>query len=272
MSAPRVSLWPQRQQRRGVEERRCERGHRAAAGTAFLLLLSFSAAPAARSPPPPPQKMPSAGYPRGPARSPAVQCSSAKAASARLAGAALLQGLLQRGAAADDPGVVPRQADDDRRQAAQPGDLGHRRPGALPRRPIYYRDADAALLVYDITDADSFKKVKSWVKELRNGAPPPPRPPAAPARPPAGPPPPPPNPLTAPLLSPQVGEDIVISIAATSSTSSGSASSRNRRRPTTPRPSARSTPRPRRRMAEGLRTPSAEWRGGCSRRPRWRRG
>merc|ERR1711988_1780863 len=33
--------------------------------------------------------------------------------------------------------------------------------------PIYYRDADGALLVYDITDADSFTKVKAWVKELR---------------------------------------------------------------------------------------------------------
>jgi len=33
--------------------------------------------------------------------------------------------------------------------------------------PIYYRDADGALLVYDITDADSFTKVKQWVKELR---------------------------------------------------------------------------------------------------------
>lgn len=33
--------------------------------------------------------------------------------------------------------------------------------------PIYYRDADAALLVYDITDAESFTKVKQWVKELR---------------------------------------------------------------------------------------------------------
>ena len=33
--------------------------------------------------------------------------------------------------------------------------------------PIYYRDADAALLVFDITDPDSFTKVKSWVKELR---------------------------------------------------------------------------------------------------------
>mmetsp|Transcript_100444 Transcript_100444/g.197190 ORF Transcript_100444/g.197190 Transcript_100444/m.197190 type:complete len:206 (+) Transcript_100444:71-688(+) len=33
--------------------------------------------------------------------------------------------------------------------------------------PIYYRDASGALLVYDITDAESFVKVKNWVKELR---------------------------------------------------------------------------------------------------------
>lgn len=33
--------------------------------------------------------------------------------------------------------------------------------------PIYYRDAAGALLVYDITDAESFHKVKNWVKELR---------------------------------------------------------------------------------------------------------
>lgn len=33
--------------------------------------------------------------------------------------------------------------------------------------PIYYRDADGAILVYDITDVDSFNKVKVWVKELR---------------------------------------------------------------------------------------------------------
>lgn len=38
------------------------------------------------------------------------------------------------------------------------------------RRPIYYRDADAALLVYDITDVDSFTRVKNWVKELRRMA------------------------------------------------------------------------------------------------------
>ena len=33
--------------------------------------------------------------------------------------------------------------------------------------PIYYRDANGAVLVYDITDADSFIKVKNWVNELR---------------------------------------------------------------------------------------------------------
>mmetsp|Transcript_57276 Transcript_57276/g.124434 ORF Transcript_57276/g.124434 Transcript_57276/m.124434 type:complete len:204 (-) Transcript_57276:433-1044(-) len=33
--------------------------------------------------------------------------------------------------------------------------------------PIYYRDADAALLVFDITDTESFAKVKNWVRELR---------------------------------------------------------------------------------------------------------
>jgi len=33
--------------------------------------------------------------------------------------------------------------------------------------PIYYRDADGALLVYDVSDRDSFLKVQMWVKELR---------------------------------------------------------------------------------------------------------
>jgi len=33
--------------------------------------------------------------------------------------------------------------------------------------PIYYRDANGALLVYDITDNDSFTRVQNWVKELR---------------------------------------------------------------------------------------------------------
>ncbi|CAG2168347.1 unnamed protein product [Oppiella nova] len=33
--------------------------------------------------------------------------------------------------------------------------------------PIYYRDSNGAVLVYDVSDADSLSKVKSWVKELR---------------------------------------------------------------------------------------------------------
>lgn len=33
--------------------------------------------------------------------------------------------------------------------------------------PIYYRDANAALLVYDTTDRESLAKVRDWVKELR---------------------------------------------------------------------------------------------------------
>ena len=32
---------------------------------------------------------------------------------------------------------------------------------------VYYRDASAAILVYDITDRDSFDKVQTWVEELR---------------------------------------------------------------------------------------------------------
>ena len=32
---------------------------------------------------------------------------------------------------------------------------------------IFSYDIDGALLVYDITDAESFNKVKAWVKELR---------------------------------------------------------------------------------------------------------
>ena len=32
---------------------------------------------------------------------------------------------------------------------------------------VYYRDAVGAILVYDITDQDSFDKVRTWVEELR---------------------------------------------------------------------------------------------------------
>lgn len=33
--------------------------------------------------------------------------------------------------------------------------------------PIYYRGSNGAFLVYDITDEDSFQRIKIWVKELR---------------------------------------------------------------------------------------------------------
>ncbi|KAG8345130.1 putative small GTPase [Trypanosoma vivax] len=33
--------------------------------------------------------------------------------------------------------------------------------------PIYYRNADGALLVYDVTDADTLEKVRAWIRELR---------------------------------------------------------------------------------------------------------
>lgn len=37
--------------------------------------------------------------------------------------------------------------------------------------PMYYRNAAAALLVYDITAASSFKKLEYWVSELRSNGP-----------------------------------------------------------------------------------------------------
>ncbi len=33
--------------------------------------------------------------------------------------------------------------------------------------PLYYRDADAAIIVYDITHAESFTRAQNWVRELR---------------------------------------------------------------------------------------------------------
>eukprot|EP01084_Bolivina_argentea_P232331 391597_1 len=33
--------------------------------------------------------------------------------------------------------------------------------------PIYYRDSNAAILVFDITDRTSFQKVQHWIEELR---------------------------------------------------------------------------------------------------------
>ena len=33
--------------------------------------------------------------------------------------------------------------------------------------PMYYRGAQAAIVVYDITNADTFARAKNWVKELQ---------------------------------------------------------------------------------------------------------
>jgi len=32
---------------------------------------------------------------------------------------------------------------------------------------IYYRGSDAAIVVYDVTDVDSFNRLKRWISELR---------------------------------------------------------------------------------------------------------
>lgn len=37
--------------------------------------------------------------------------------------------------------------------------------------PMYYRNANAALCVYDITSSSSFKKAQDWIKELKKQAP-----------------------------------------------------------------------------------------------------
>ncbi|KAK9821993.1 hypothetical protein WJX81_004924 [Elliptochloris bilobata] len=34
-------------------------------------------------------------------------------------------------------------------------------------QPLYYRDADAALLVFDLTDSDTLERVRAWVTELQ---------------------------------------------------------------------------------------------------------
>ena len=36
---------------------------------------------------------------------------------------------------------------------------------------MYYRNADAAVLVYDITDIDSFDSLRSWYAELQKNVP-----------------------------------------------------------------------------------------------------
>jgi len=37
--------------------------------------------------------------------------------------------------------------------------------------PMYYRNADAAVLVYDITDSESFSSLQSWYQELHKNVP-----------------------------------------------------------------------------------------------------
>jgi len=37
--------------------------------------------------------------------------------------------------------------------------------------PMYYRNADAAVLVYDITDGESFSSLQSWYQELQKNVP-----------------------------------------------------------------------------------------------------
>src|SRR6201999_432903 len=37
-------------------------------------------------------------------------------------------------------------------------------------KPMYYRNAQAAVVVYDVTKAASLEKAKSWVKELQRQA------------------------------------------------------------------------------------------------------
>ena len=36
--------------------------------------------------------------------------------------------------------------------------------------PMYYRGAQAAIVVYDITNQDTFMRAKTWVKELQRQA------------------------------------------------------------------------------------------------------
>lgn len=42
--------------------------------------------------------------------------------------------------------------------------------GAYTMQPMYYRNAQAAVVVYDVTKASSLEKAKTWVKELQRQA------------------------------------------------------------------------------------------------------
>ena len=41
----------------------------------------------------------------------------------------------------------------------------------VPQLPMYYRKAQAAVLVYDVTDPSTMEKLPEWVAELNNKAP-----------------------------------------------------------------------------------------------------
>ena len=43
-------------------------------------------------------------------------------------------------------------------------------PRPAPPQPMYYRNAQAAVVVYDVTKASSLEKAKTWVKELQRQA------------------------------------------------------------------------------------------------------
>ena len=43
-------------------------------------------------------------------------------------------------------------------------------PHSCSLAPMYYRGAQAAIVVYDITNADTFTRAKSWVGELHRQA------------------------------------------------------------------------------------------------------
>ena len=51
-----------------------------------------------------------------------------------------------------------------------PQSLGFLFKHFLPPQPMYYRNAQAAVVVYDVTKASSLEKAKTWVKELQRQA------------------------------------------------------------------------------------------------------
>ena len=65
---------------------------------------------------------------------------------------------------------VPQEDSDDKIQFGIWDTAGSERFKALA--PMYYRGAEAAIVVYDVTSFESFEGAKSWVRELKlNGQP-----------------------------------------------------------------------------------------------------